>query len=441
MAIGDMTLWNVIWFKDRHPYERSLAFIERAGTAPLDIRINERHEAWYKEHMNDLNDSGEDGHPFTAEMMENLMDKLLLKVRTIRTLVIIVDTWQPALVVLQKIRDCGHLPELMERFELHRTGRPWLWVGPMRQSQNRSIPISFCDCRTLPRLTYACFNGLHIQWSVPQLSGLYVLDLRRVPLERCPSVYDFRKMLRGCPQLSKLALDAAGPQWVSENVVDTNLPPVDLPCLATLVLGDFTVSYAIYVLNTFTAKNLIDLTVLNMIGYDYGPLIEHLVGRFPEVRVMTMYSFLLVDSVPNKRRMIKWLQSMPKIEILKVARLKKALLQHFLEDANAWEENTDLLAPKEPFLPLLPNLRILEYQSTSFECISHLIEGRKKIGAPLERIYVTVSWFAQMNTADKNWLARIAQLYHLNPGTPNPEELELRRVWTETTRIPLPYLY
>ena len=440
-AIEDMTLWNIVWFRDKYPYDRSFAFVERAGTAPLDIRINERHEEWYKKHMNDVDDSGEDGHPFTDEMMEMIMDRLLLKIRSIRTLVIMVDTWKPALVVLRKLRDCDDIPDRMERFELHRTGRPWLWVGPMPEPQKRSARVPFCDRRILPRLTYACFNGLHIQWSVPQLSNLYVLDMRRVPLEQCPLIYDFRDMLLGCPQLSKLALDAAGPQWVFENVAEINLPPVELPCLATLVLGDFTVLYAIYVLNIFTAKNLIDLTILNMVGFDYGPLIEHLTGRFPDIRVMTMYSFQLLDSIPNKRRMIKWLQSMPNIEILKVAQLKKSLLQHFLEDANVWEETTDLFAPKKPFVPLLPKLQILEYQSMPFDCVSHLVEGREKIGAPLKRIYVILPWFAQMKVAEKNWLAKMAQLFQLNPGMPNPEELELRRVWTKTSGIPLPYLY
>jgi hypothetical protein len=442
-AIEDMTLWSIIWFKDRYPYDRSFAFLDRAGTAPLDIRINERHELWYKEHMNDQDDSKEDDHPFTADMMGNLMARLLLKVQTIRTLVIMVDTWKPALVVIHKLRDCNYTPERMERFELHRTGRPWLLVGPthLPPTLPPSRPISLCDRRRLPRLTYVCFNGVHIRWNVLQYSGLYVLDLRRVPLEKCPSIYDFRDTLEACPQLSKLALDAAGPQWVFEDVVDTNLPPVDLPCLATLVLGDFTVLYAIYVLNIFTAKNVIDLTVLNMIGSDYGPLIEHLIDRFPEVRVMTMYSFQLLDSIPNKIRMIKWLQSMPKIEILKIARLKKTLLQHFLEDANVWAETKDLFAPKKPFIPLLPKLQILEYQSVPFDGVTHLVEGRKKIGAPLKRIYVIVPWFAQMDVTEKNYLAKVAQLFQLNPGMPNPEELELRKDWMETTGIALPYLY
>ena len=66
------------------------------------------------------------------------------------------------------------------------------------------------------------------------MTNLYVLDMRRVPIGRCPSIYDFRDLLRGCPQLSKITLDAASPRWIYTDVVDISLPPIDLPCLAAL---------------------------------------------------------------------------------------------------------------------------------------------------------------------------------------------------------------
>ena len=97
-----------------------------------------------------------------------------------------------------------------------------------------SASISFCDNRVLPRLTYVCSNGLHIGWNAIQMSNLYVLYMRRVPIGRCPSIYDFRDLLRGCPQLSKITLDAASPRWIYTDVVDISLPPIDLPCLAAL---------------------------------------------------------------------------------------------------------------------------------------------------------------------------------------------------------------
>ena len=104
-----------------------------------------------------------------------------------------------------------------------------------------------------------------------------------MPLQHCPSVYEFHDVLRACPHLSKLTLDAAGPKLAFDDVVNINLSPIDLPCLATLFLGDFTALYAIYVLNSFHAKNLIDLTIFNMVRCDYGPLVEHLTGQFPDV--------------------------------------------------------------------------------------------------------------------------------------------------------------
>ena len=152
------------------PIRAILAFVERAGTAPLDIHISERHEGWFKEHMyvNNLNSGLEGTHSFTAAMMEDVKDRILPKIRTIRTLVIIVDPWGCALVVLDKLRDSYYVPEQMERFGLHQTGRRRLWAGPMPESRNLSRPIPFYN----HRLTYICFNGLHIRRSAPQMSNL-----------------------------------------------------------------------------------------------------------------------------------------------------------------------------------------------------------------------------------------------------------------------------
>ena len=102
------------------PFERSFAFLERAGTLPLDITIDGSRKLWYSVHMRDLDDTQEDGHPFTEDMMVNIMDKLLQKVQTIRTLVITVDTWKPALVALDKLRECGNCPEQMDYDHIRR---------------------------------------------------------------------------------------------------------------------------------------------------------------------------------------------------------------------------------------------------------------------------------------------------------------------------------
>lgn len=441
-AIGDMFLWNSIWFRDPPPYNRSLAFLDRAGTAPLDLRINERNEQWYKDHMHDDDGSSEDDHPYTAEMISALMDRILVKIHLIRTLIIVLDTWPPALVVLAKLRDAGVAPARLERFELHRTGRPWLWIGPRFEPEEYREPIPFCDGRVVPKLNYFCLNGIHTDWNLAHFSNLTVLDLRRLAMECNPTLYQFRDVLRACPNLSKLALDAAGPRWLRKDVVYTGLPPINLPNLTIFVIGDINVNYSLYCLEMFTAPNVIDLTILNMTGGDYGNLIESLTSRFPEVRVLTMYTVELDDTVMNKRRLIHWLKSMPKISFLKVAQLKRHILRAFLEDPRQWDGSVvDIFAPKTEMIPVCPKLEVLEYQSMSLDLVSMFVQGRKQLSASLKKLYIISAWFSAMTVEDKNHLAGMLPVYQFVPGMPSPEEMEMRQEWCKTKGLPLGYWY
>lgn len=437
-----MFLWNSIWFRDPPPYERSLAFLDRAGTAPLDLRINERNEQWYTDHMNDDDGTSEDGHPFTATMMSALMDCLLKKVQLLRTLIVVLDTWPPALVVLAKLRDAGVAPARLERFELHRTGRPWLWIGPRFEPAEHREPIPFCDGRIVPKLNYLCLNGIHTDWNVTHVSNLTVLDLRRLAMECNPTLYQFRDMLRACPNLSKLALDAAGPKWLQKDMVYTGLEPIDLPNLTIFVLGDVTIQYALYCLEIFTAPNVIDLTILNLTGADYGPLIEALISRFVEVKILTVYTVELEDSVSNKRRLIRWLKSMPNISFLKVAQLKRHILRAFLEDPRQWDGSiVDIFAPKSGTVAVCPKLEVLEYQSLTVDLVTMFLEGRKNLNVRMKKLYIISAWFLAMTAEDKNELASMIPVYQFVPGMPSPEEMEMRQDWCTTKGLPLGYWY
>lgn len=392
--------------------------------------------------MGDDDGSSEDGHPFTAAMMSALMDRILEKIQILRTLIIVLDTWPPALVVLAKLRDAGITPGRLERFELHRTGRPWLWIGPRFEPEEHRDPIPFCDGRVVPKLNYLCLNGIHTDWNASHISNLTVLDLRRLAMECNPTLYQYRDMLRASPNLSKLALDAAGPRWLQKDVANTGLEPIDLPNLTIFVLGDVTVLYALYCLEMFTAPNVIDLTILNMTGTDYGDLIEALTSRFLEVQVLTVYTVEVEDSVNNKRRLIRWLKSMPKLSFLKVAQLKRHVLRAFLEDPRQWDGSAvDIFAPKSGLVPLCPKLEILEYQSLDLELVTMFLEGRKLMDAPMKKLYIISAWFLAMTVEDKNKLSAMAPVYQFVPGMPSPEEMVVRKEWCITKGLPLGYWY
>lgn len=408
----------------------------------MDLRINERNEKWYKDHMHATNDASEDDHPYTPAMIGALMDHLLRKIHLIRTLVIVVDTWPPALMVLAKLRDAGVAPAQLDRFELHRTGRPWLWIGPRFEPEEHRDPIAFCNGRVLPRLKYLCLNGVHTDWNITHISNLTVLDLRRLAMECNPTLYQFRDVLRACPNLSKLALDAAGPRWLQKDVIYTGLPPIDLHNLTILVLGDFSIEYVLYCLETFRAPNVIDLTILNMTGTDYGRLLEALTSRFPEVQVLTLYTIELDDSVLNKRRLINWLKSMPKLAFLKAAQLKKHVLRAFLDDPRQWDGSVvDIFAPRADIVPVCPKLEVLEYQSLSLDLVTMFIQGRRDMNVPLKKLYIISAWFEAMKPEDKNALAGMIPVYSFVPGVPSAEETVIRKAWSEAKGLSLGYLY
>ena len=129
----DPMIWNAIWFHDVPPFERSWVWFERAGSARLDIRLNE-----VDPELTNLKDAPK----FTAQQMSDMLDRLFTKLSQIRMLVVIVDDWPPALTVLQKLQTAGNAgtPINIERLEIHRSGMPYIWIGPGFDTQGHRDP-------------------------------------------------------------------------------------------------------------------------------------------------------------------------------------------------------------------------------------------------------------------------------------------------------------
>jgi hypothetical protein len=470
VALADSTLWNAIWFRDLPPYERSLTWFERAGDAPLDLRINERDANW---------NNKEDEHKFTGEEMASLLDKLFTKLPQIRMFIVIVDTWPPALAVLDKLRTAGErgVPINMERFELHRAGRPYVWIGPGYEPDTHRNPIPLCGGKA-PNLKYVCLNSIHVDWYKSPLANLTTLDLRRMALEVAPSLMKFRDMLKACPDLYKLALDGFGPKWEPREAIA--LPPIEFPKLVILVIGDFSLQYAFYVVAQIKAPNVRDLTMMNMTGEDYSHLIKMMTGRFPEVRLLTLYTIEVADSPEGKARFVRWLHSMPHMSYLRIAQIRRSMLDAFMLDPSRFAipapststfveavaalppvsnappaSSTTTFAEAVAALPpvsnapagstprtrnivvptsnpanprhqiLCPKFDILEYQTIDTEHIVALGKGRRSLGIPLRKIYVNAPWTPNITDKEQEELRSIARLYITPTGANTPEEDEL----------------
>lgn len=412
VAINDSTLWSAIWFRDQPPHERSFCWFDRAGKATLDIRVAEPR-----------------GGQWTGPQMEVFLDRVFVKLEQIRSLIVVVDNWPPALVVLDKIQDYSTRRTfgLLERFELHRNGSPYVWIGAGYEPDRHRDPMRLFGGAILPALKSITINGVHIDWNRSPLSNLSRLDIRRIPLEMSPTLPRFREILQHCPNLVRLSLDGAGPVW--SPTLAAAFPPVVLPSLRHLVIGDYSLQYAMYVATQISAPNIRELTLMNLVGEDYAPFFTLMTGAFPEVRLLTVQNVECVAVPASRAVMVKWLKSMPKMAFFRMANLKINFLQLFLadgEDPNSgivrWEANT-IIPPRQT---IAPNLLYLEVYASDPALVVSLVLARKAIGAPFRKVFVDHNLIAKFTPEQsKAVTADRTPVFILPAPVQTIEELEL----------------
>jgi hypothetical protein len=429
IALSDPTLWNAIWFRDIPNFERSLAYLERSADAPLDIRINDTQ-----------------ARPLSLTEIQNLFKKILEKISNLRIVFIVLQEWDLILFVLHSFRAVKerNLPMILERFEMHRGGSPYVQIGAGHEYPN---PIPLFGGATVPSFKYLSLNGIDIDWANSALTNLTKIDIRRIPQDKSPTLAQFRELFARSPALRELILDGAGPSWKTF-VPGMRVKPIHIPSLRVLILGDFRLKFVLYLCSHLSTPNLLDLTLIRFCGEeDYSKLYEALTSTMPSVRILTFYN---IDFAPTRQRaniMIKWLQSMPQITYLRIGTVKPPVLDLFLHDsktmdlldetsdgqtpeqtheAQALKEQT----PKEHTTTITcPKLAFLELEFDNIDLIDLIIRWariRKQLGSPIQKVFlkptlankITLELSQQLGAALDNG----GTINFLNPGTKSVEE-------------------
>ncbi|EIW87025.1 hypothetical protein CONPUDRAFT_46237 [Coniophora puteana RWD-64-598 SS2] len=403
VMLEDMAVWSSIWIRDAPPHERSLAWLDRAGTAPLDIRI-------------DWKVRGDD--ELVTHRIEALLDQLFIKLSQIRTLIIILDNWPSALTTLQKLDVAGKSGQkiTLERFELHRSGNPYVWIDTQSQAWTPNMLLG----GQTSALTYFCMNGIPIDWNRTPIYNLTTLDLRRLAMESLPSLKRFRQILLDCPRLYKLSLDGAGP------ALEVNAPrfdPIVLPHLEVLVLGNFSLYFASYVVPQFLAPNVRDLTLMNLSGENYSPLFDMMVSRFPKTRVLTLYGVDIGRGISPQRTLVRFLASMPQVGYLRIANLDPNFLDILSDDPSEIMNPAELssLFPGGNCI-LYPNLCVLEFQVMAIPDIIQFVRMRREMKVPIDKIYVSPIWCSNITAEECAVLSSEAQVSVAPLGSRTLEE-------------------
>ncbi|KAF8482015.1 hypothetical protein DFH94DRAFT_417737 [Russula ochroleuca] len=399
IAVHDPTLWNTIWFKDvKVGYQRSELYFERAGAATLDLRIED-----------DDKSRLDPDQPMTGKDMNRILDILMTKSDQIRMLVVVVELWPPILVLLDRLHRSSRSLRQLERIEIHRTGRPYRWDGPGYRLSDYKHALSLCDGYT-QGINHICLNGLHLDWDKSCLTNLTSLDLRRMPPDLGPSLERFRYMLESSPNLRKLSLDGAGP-IATTSLAMRSYPPVFLPRLESLILGDVLVAYAIYYARIIHAPNVREMTLLNLGGEDHTPLFNVLTGKFPELLMLTLHRMNIRMSAENGRTMVQWFLSIPKIKFMRVAATMADMLGLFNVDGrlhirhdiplNLTPEYRAAILNNGSFIILCPELEAIEVEHVNIGSVVNFVHGRKNLGVPLRKLFIQHNWLESMEDPEK----------------------------------------
>lgn len=425
VAVMDTTLWSAVWFRDQHPYTRSWTFLDRAQQTMLDIRINDTPQ-----------------NPMTDDQARVFMDRLVPKLSHTRMLIMLFQDWEPILTIMKRLYQAGRSgqPISLERFELHRSSKPFLWPGASFQPvghQRTSYPL-FGGAR-LPNLTFFSANAVTFDWEKSVLSNLTTLDLRRIPIELSPNVDLFRRILQTSLHLEKLSLDGAGPscQPSYRNIQGK----IILGNLHTLVVANFTLQYASQIFSHIAAPNLNDLTLMNFMG-DYTQLWATLRGEFPRVRILTLYGVTCTVSPVGLRTFINFLSSMPDVAYLRMASVGLDVLQAFLYDTETYQIDpkftTGLTSffrmiplhdphtpgTKQPVKVAIPRVAAVEVESLDVECLRRFVAARIVSGAPIYKIYIAGP-MPNFSLEGLGTLTKVVAVSMMQPGARTPEELVL----------------
>ena len=312
VAIADSTMWTVIWFQAPH-FELAFVWLDRAGASPVDLHIG---------------DTNED--VLNLETATELVDRVFVKLSNIRMVIATFVNWDPAMYIVHALGRVAssQLPMILQRLELHRSGTVYEQISETHAYPPFRQPMALFGGAVIPSFRHFACNGVHIDWDRSPLVNLTTLDLRRIPLERGPSLDIFRSMLENNCTLRKLILDGAGPKLPDRPV--THLKPILMPHLKGLIMRDFSLAYGKYVFTQLNAPNIVQLTLMNLMGEDYSAFFKCLT-QLPALKSLTIFNAEIKDpSAETKGSLVEWLKAIPNLTYLRVSNVSAAFLDFFL---------------------------------------------------------------------------------------------------------------
>lgn len=175
--------------------QRTVVFLERSKTCPLDLYLDFRDPSWCW---------AEDDHIFSPRDMSNILDLLLPVVSRWQVVTLLTDTWAPIHLFLSRTSSIA-APSMLREISLFRCNAYFVRRGQPFLPFALREPVRLFDGR-LTGLRHVTLAGVHVDWSRSSLCNLRSLELKYHAYDVTPSLVELLTILRDCRSLERLAL-------------------------------------------------------------------------------------------------------------------------------------------------------------------------------------------------------------------------------------------
>ncbi|KAJ7131607.1 hypothetical protein C8R46DRAFT_1201920 [Mycena filopes] len=233
---------------------RTLTWLSRAKTCPLDILLDFRDRDW------DWED--EETHGFRLADMEAVLDLLLPFAGRWQSFQLLTDTWAPIFTFLHRTQTLGPVLANLERLHLARCNAYFARKGQIFEPKalGQHLPLFGAKGKAvLRRLREVILTGVHVNWAAPSLANLTTLELKYHAADVMPTVPQFAHILARCPNLETLALVGLGSQFTTGE--HATGPTITLPRVKHFTFGFVDVPQAMRLLALFALPALRELTL------------------------------------------------------------------------------------------------------------------------------------------------------------------------------------
>jgi len=204
---------------------------------------------------------------------------------------------------------------------------------------------------------------------------------------------------------------------------------VTLPNLKSLILADFALNYAQFVLGILLASELEELALYGFNGEDYTTLFEQLTGLFPKVQLLTMVSIELTPEEHGAQALVRLFTSMPDVRFLRVSKLSESFWDVFRLNPQTlleYPDSNDSIIPDSSHI-LFPHLNCLDINYISWDPLCKFLALRRRVGYGLDKVCIAQWYWLELNAQERDTLQQltVTVLSHDHPSRINDEELSI----------------